>query len=179
MPQDNPQIDPASYGPPPLNMEVGASLRESLGYLDEPTRWLMEARGQGVKKRFAMDMIGKAADQGETPSDLAEYADAEDAAKNAMAMAEASLKMSDADFENLYGQLTQEVGSAPDMPVKGQPEPIGGTEAAITGVTALLFPKHALKIGAVPFQNAISARDQLYSENVQRYGEQMARRGEK
>lgn len=158
---NDPRELPVSYGPPQL---FGSRIKETIDSLDPEMAHFANSVGAAMKKRGNVDFVMKGAFMGQTPAELAEFADAENAQQEALQMAKESMKMSGQKFEELYGQLDGEVQNRTALPEPEKAQGVSPWQAAFTLLGISAAPQNAFEIGAQPFL----ANDRLAKEQDQR-----------
>lgn len=158
---NDPRELPVSYGPPQL---FGSRIKETIDSLDPEMAHFANSVGAAMKKRGNVDFVMKGAFMGQTPAELAEFADAENAQQEALQMAKESMKMSGQKFEELYGQLDGEVQNRTALPEPEKAQGVSPWQAAYTLLGISAAPQNAFEIGAQPFL----ANDRLAKEQDQR-----------
>lgn len=143
--------------------------------LDPGSYWLMDRLASGKRFQVGFEKYRQRALGGDRPQVVQE----ENAANEAMNLAQQTAELDEDQFQGVLGQLQQEMGSRPAPPSRPTVGPIGGQQALLAGIGALMFPQHAFKIGATPFQHAQRESELDYAEDLQQFDSDMAARKER
>jgi hypothetical protein len=154
-------------------------LEDALSNLEPEVAYLINTVGSGVQRGDSTRLLLDQAAKGETVDSMRSQVNAARASDEALRLAEESLNLSDSEFNQLMEELRGEVEGRPVMPRTEEPESPSTLEQIISAGLSLAMPNQAFKIGAVPYEVAKQRRDEQYQVNVQRYGDQMARRAER
>lgn len=158
---------PVNYGP--VTPRLGEGIRDVLKSLDPEMAHLANSVGTSMKRRTNLDTVMKGAFMGQTPQEMAEYADAEEASREALRMAQESLSLSDREFDSAITHLKQEVQGGPTLPVRQEPQNVSPWQAALTLLGISAAPHAAFEVGAAPFLANQQTADRQYEDSLRQY----------
>ncbi len=184
------RTNPNSYGPDPSRMlgpqltrqplsDTVQPIQEALDSLAPEEAYLIDSLGQGAKRTVNSQLIHDMAMSGETTDTMRAQVQAAKASDQALSMAEQSMNLGDDEFEKIFAQLQSEMGSTPAVPERGPMQAPGHLEQGLAALMSLANPRYAYDIASVPYQNQARIREENYQTAVQKYGQEMAKRGDR
>jgi hypothetical protein len=143
--------------------------------IDPGSHWLLNSIAYGKQFGAGFEKYRQGAVAGKSLEDQHE----ENMAQEAYNMVQKTAMLDDQEFQGLMQQIKSEMDVRPEMPERPMLQAPNLGQAATAAIGSLLFPQHALDIGATPFQNQLLEQEKGFQQAGLKYEDQQAARKER